>query len=610
MCGILGSVNLPFAEDVLDIIAHRGPDSQGLTEAQVGSHHVTLGHRRLAIVDLSESGHQPMYTDDNRFCIIFNGEVYNHDDLRKSLNNVPFHGHSDTETILHLLVKSGVNALKDFNGIFSLAFLDKENQKLILARDPFGVKPLYYMKHGKEVCFSSEIKPLLKLKSGKVSQQNLAELLRLRYLPSPLTLFDGIVKLKPGHYIEIDLTSDLSGEVTQKSFISAVPSTLSISYNEAVEEYGRLFNAAVRRQLMSDVEVGILLSGGVDSALVAKIAQNHLDYQLRSFTVGFSEQDSANELADAAGTASILGIKNESVVIGFDDFIANLNKTINIVEEPLATTSIIPMFFLSHLAADNVKVVLTGQGADEPLGGYGRYQGILLSEYLKPGIVRALKPLLTRSFAKNASIRRGIESLEQADELEKFMFAYEVFDRQSIKRLAGIESTRVNPDIRYYYELLQLQKLKSSTARMMSLDTRMNLADDLLLYTDKITMHDSMECRVPLLDLDLVRFIESLPTSYRVQFRNGKRIHKEYAKQQLPLEIINRKKKGFQSPTKQWFSQTENMKRIFRETDSAYANHLDLDETIRIIDEHGQGYNRERHIFLLLCLLYWFENFQ
>ncbi len=613
MCGVLGAVNFSIDESVLDLIAHRGPDGRGLIKLECGAHQITLGHRRLAIVDLSEQGSQPMSTGGGAQHIVFNGEIYNHQDIRRKLKSAVFRGHSDTETLLHVLATSGIDAVGQLNGIFAFAYLDLSERRLFLVRDPFGVKPIYYSFSPRQFCFSSELKPLLRIAPSTVDPENLATLLKLRFSPSPETLFQDIRKLKPGHILEIGLGSETL-TCREYPYIGRVvgPTGPAMGFGEALAEYGRLFESAVERQLMSDVEVGVLLSGGIDSALVAASAQRHSQVPLKAFTIGFKDAGASNdvdEIDDARETAKFVGMEHHTARIGFDDFLETLRDCVGIVEEPLATTSIVPMHYLSRLAGSHVKVVMSGQGADEPLGGYGRYQGELYQRFLPPSLARLGKSLAAIAGVRNERILRGLAALSHGDDAGRFLEAYSVFSDEEATRLTGGTADGARSALEYMYQLLGCDDLPSSVARMMALDLRFGLADDLLLYTDKITMHYSLECRVPILDLELVAFIESLPFDYRVRIGKTKIIHKRFAEQSLPASIVNRKKKGFLSPTRTWFRDGDRLRSILLDKDSKFAGYFDLSVVEDVIRQHQLGYNRERHIFLLLCLYFWFEDF-
>ncbi|MCU1335690.1 MAG: asnB [Bryobacterales bacterium] len=605
MCGILGTVNRPFDENVLEFLRHRGPDDAGIMEASIGTHLLTLGHRRLSILDLSPAGRQPMWTSCRKYAIVFNGEIYNHLELRGRLHPVPYRGHSDTETILNYLAQRGIASASQFNGIFTFGFIDTEKQKLFLARDPFGVKPLYYWADDESFVFSSELRPLRALIDDSIDLENLAELLRLRYLPAPDTLFKRIRKVRPGHVVEVDLrASQLS--LREYAFI-APPASEEAREDRAdiLEQYALRLEEAVQRQLMSDVEIGVFLSGGVDSAVIARLAQKHARYKMKAFTVGFSEPDEADEIQAAQETARIVGLDHHVVRMGFSEFLGVLPRISAVVEEPLATTSVVPMFYLSSLASSHVKVVLSGQGADEAMGGYRRYQIELLRSFVPPFVVPSLRKGARLIGVRNDAILRGLNSIGERDDVRRFEEIYSVFSTAQIARLIGHDATRPRERIRYFFDLLQCSSRHRSAERMMSLDLRMNLADDLLLYTDKITMHHSIECRVPLLDLELVRFVESLPCSCRLGLFRGKVIHKQFARRILPASVVNRKKKGFLTPTRRWFKSTKPIADILLDPTSRFSSYFDLAEVETILKEHAAGMNRERHIFLLLGVYYW-----
>jgi asparagine synthase (glutamine-hydrolysing) len=612
MCGILGSVNYSFNQSDLDLLKHRGPDDSGIEDVHINGNIVKFGQRRLSIIDLSPAGHQPMFTECGNYMIILNGEIYNHLELREKLGKgINFKGHSDTETILYYLKKYGINGITDFNGIFAFAFLDRITNKLFLARDPFGVKPLYYYEgENNDLIFSSEIRPIKALlKKCSFNKDALASLLRLRYNPSPDTLYQQIKKIHPGHYLEIDLSKNQL-LLQHHSFISEIPKTVNYPANDVVRLYGQKLEEAVKRQLLSDVEVGVLLSGGIDSALVAALAQKHYPGKIKAFTIGFEGAHDEDEIEDAAATASALDLEHYYRRISFTDFLGMIKKCSDIVEEPLATTSVIPMYYLSELASAEVKVVLTGQGADEPLGGYTRYKLELLRSKI-PKIFRQLVfPVVKKVKFRNEQISRGIKAMNINDDVNRFLTAYEIFTNKEIYELTATKDTLSAQRIAYYYDLLNCKAMKHPVERMMALDLHLNLADDLLNYTDKITMYHGLECRVPMLDLELVNFIQSLPVSYKLNLKHGKIIHKQFAEQLLPHEIIHRKKKGFQSPTHSWFKQeADTIKGILLSNESLFANIFNRGYIEKIINQHQNGFNREKQIFLLLSIYYFLESY-
>ena len=604
MCGIIGSVNIPFNKGILELIRHRGPDGHGLECFENDSYVVQFAQTRLAIQDLSSAGHQPMESICKQYKIVFNGEIYNHLDLRKKLSKKEFNGHSDTETIVNYIAEFGIDSVKDFNGIFSLAILDELNEKFYLVRDRYGVKPLYYFQNKKNFGFSSEIRPLKELNDSSIDVNNLALMLKLRYNPSPSTLYKDFSKLEPGHQLCYDLKTHT---IEKKSFIQPISINNNISFKEALVRYEQLFEQAIKRQLLSDVKVGVLLSGGIDSALVAHYAQKYSDKPVKTFTIGFIDSDDSDETTDARETAKILGTEHHEVKISDNEFENIFSDCIEILEEPLGTTSIIPMYYLSKLAARHVKVVLTGQGADEPLGGYQRYQGEILANKFPAYLFKMLKPL--SKLIKNEQVCRALNSLGEKDIIKRFGLIYALFSNKEIESLIGRSTHEDEDRIRYFFDLLGGGD-KEGVEAMMSNDIRMNLPDDLLLYTDKISMNFSLEARVPLLDNELVDFVESLPYSYRIHGRHGKYIHKKFAEKILPKEIVYRKKKGFQSPTRKWFkgNKGEMYKSMLLNNRSQFAKNFNLDVVSKYFDNHADGSrNYEKQLFALISIYYWME---
>ena len=609
MCGILGTINQQFDEATLDSIKHRGPDDFGIDSFAVNGHKILFGQRRLSIIDLSPAGHQPMISSCQNFALIFNGEIYNHLELRSKLpDTIHYNGHSDTETILQYLIHFGVAGIADFNGIFALSFLDIANQKMVLARDPFGVKPLYYFQDEYRLIFASEVRPIKALlKNTDLDKDALSSLLRLRYNASPNTLHQEIKKVPPGHYHTISLNSELLSSVVHH-FASKLPKVVKGSKNELIEKYGEELEKAVKRQLLSDVEVGILLSGGIDSAVIASLAKKHYKGKLKAFTIGFEGDFEEDEISDAKETAKILDLEHHIKKISFSDFLELIKECSRIVEEPLATTSMIPMYYLAELASEKVKVVLTGQGADEPLGGYTRYRSEIVRKKIPKVLRTAVLPVAQAIGSKNEQLLRGAKAFSIANEMDRFLSVYEIFSEEEIQRLIAEKDILSKQEISKFYDLLDCESRAHAAEKMMAIDTRMNLADDLLNYTDKITMNFSMECRVPMLDIELVKFMEALPLDLKLNTREGKLVHKAYAKRILPDEIINRPKKGFQSPTNRWFREEMNtVKSILLTKDSEFGQVFNQEAVAQILEQHKEGYNKEKQIFLLLSIYYWLE---
>ena len=618
MCGILGSINISENSDLLKCIQHRGPDASGRMDFEINIHTVQLLHARLSVVDLSEAGGQPMLSGDSRGCIVFNGEIYNHEELKREFSGIEFRGHSDTETIINYFrEKSILENLENLNGIFAFAYLDIDKKLLYLARDRFGVKPLYYYYKGNELMFSSEIRPLKSYIKSEINRGVAFITLRMRYSPSPLTVFDEIKKVEPGQLISFDLGENVV-KVNKEYFVKRERlGTRKDELKKLVNIYGDLFEKAVERQLMADVDIGILLSGGVDSALVAAIAQQRSPKKLKAFTIGFEgDHKELDEISYARETADILGLDHYNKKINFPNFLTSIKQIAHIVEEPIATTSIIPMYFLSELAVSHVKVVLSGQGADEPLGGYNKYRAL---PYLaKIRFFRKISPSLNKVdfvYKNKEHLRRFLKAIQPEDLVSSWM------EYSAISSLNDVANT-VNPKNKdqglsemQQYDTLITDIWKNRTPNNNKLkdlflyyDLRTSLADDLLMYTDKITMNFGLECRVPILDNDLIAFIESLDSKYKYNSRKGKIIHKAFAQDYLPASIIKRKKLGFKSPTEIWFRENgKELENIFMDN-SDFLTMFNEKKVRELLNRHNEGENLEKQIFHLLSINYLFNN--
>lgn len=613
MCGILGSININNTINYLHLIEHRGPDTSDTKSFNINGNIIDLIHRRLSILDLSKAGDQPMFSYDNKACIIFNGEIYNHFTLKSELEEISFNGHSDTETIVNYFKKFDITKkLKDLNGIFSLAYLDMEKELLYLARDRFGIKPLYFWFENNQLLFSSEIRPLRAILKPSIEEIILINSLRMRYTPSPSTIYQKIYKVEPGQLLIFNFKTGISVE---KTYFVKTPKSLGTKkkdYKKLVEEYGYLFEKAVERQLMSDVEVGILLSGGVDSALIASIAKGKSNSAVKTFSIGFEgNHNDIDEIEYAEETATILGLEHLYKKIDFSDVFNSIKKIIEIVEEPVGTTSIIPMYFLSELAASKVKVVLSGQGADEPLGGYNKYKGLPWLEYSR--LLKIGMPLAKSAkfiYNKNEKLRRLACAMQHTDNIDSLIEFNAIFSMKEIKKLINVSNKKLHinelkSQQRSFKQIWEARTPNNANIKDLFLyyDLRTSLADDLLMYTDKITMHFSLECRVPVLDNDLIDFIESLDTRYKFNPSRGKIIHKDFAKEYLPSSIIERKKLGFKSPTETWFRENmHHIETLFK--DKKFCKWFDLNAVKKLLSDHCNGRNLEKHIFLLLSIYY------
>jgi len=630
MCGIAGifsfndGIDPIIVKRMVDTIAHRGPDAEGFLFADNSNRKFlqsfenpgfipiyALGHKRLSIIDL-DGGIQPLSNEDGTVWITYNGEIYNHLELRKELITLGHNfktDHSDTEVIIHVYEEWGIEGFDHLNGIFGFGILDLNEKKVILARDHFGVKPLYYyFKKGRFV-FSSEIKAILACDNvdKNIDINGLDDYLSFRYVPSPKTTFKNIFKIEAGGYLEFDLDKNQISRVGNYSVEKAI-----IDYeknlSQWVEEYQDYFEQAVKKQLISDVEVGALLSGGVDSSAVCAIASGYLNYPLRTYTVGFKDFPEGNELDEASQFAKYLGTIHKNVVIDNLDFISALEEVAWFMDEPTATSSTIPLYYLTKVIKNDVKVILTGQGADEPLAGYPRYWGERLYQtgfrYLG-----GLRPFVDR-LPRQERLKRAFRSFSKHDNFERYMSVYYLFN--SKQKNALLKDPLPSERNSLLSTLFDQYTADDNLGRMLYMDTRAQLPDDFMIYGDKATMINSIEARVPFLDKDLVHFIETMPSKFKLSWRlKGKNIHKKACEKWLPPFVLKRPKKNFGTPIDKWF----------RKELGGYVKDQLLDGRIgqrlfntsyieEMIKKHQTGSeNYERHLFALLMLEKWAVSF-
>ena len=609
MCGIVGVVGTVLNQkEALNSLVHRGPDSCGERYLNICGKTLWVAHTRLAVLDLSPAGQQPMQSRDGRWWVTYNGEIYNHLDLRDCLPG-PFRGHSDTETLVELLAAQGIaQTLPMLNGMFSFAALDVVAGKLYLARDHFGIKPLYYAQTGDTFSFASEILPVrtLSLAGNAIDPIALQSFLTLRFVPSPDTLSAGVKRLPPGEVLSLDIQSN---QIESCRYVLAETSKFDGSISDAAEVYRDTLKVAVKRQLLSDVPMGILLSGGIDSALIAAMAKD-LGHEIPCFTVGFGEGRPECEITDAMETAQVLGLPFHSVVVTPEQLQDALSGISRSIEEALGTTSVMPMWYLAQRARQDVTVVLTGQGTDEPWGGYRRYQ-VEMVRRLMPwsGFWKGMRSASDKFPKMPEMVERGLRTLSETDTTARFLEACSLFSPVEREWLTGDrEDGGAYRTMTSWLDWLADSDIETAE-KMMRMDMRMNLADDLLLYGDKISMAFSLEARVPMLDPELVGFVESLPLSYRVALRRTKIAHKLMAGRYLPSSIIHRKKRGFEVPFNAWSRGPWRrfVEQALLDEDAPHFSMLRREGVNRLWKEHLAGKpGRGRQIFALLMLaLFW-----
>ena len=571
MCGIAGiafssksrrSANESVLRRMCDVISHRGPDDEGFfIDGSVG-----LGHRRLSIVDVA-AGHQPMTNEDGSLRITYNGEIYNHADFRAELEarGHVYQTHCDTETILHLYEEHGEGCVEYLRGMFSFAIWDSNKRKLFIARDRLGVKPLYYAQtQDGSLYFASEIKSLLA--SGDIKAQVNYDVLPdylANHAPSGTqTLFRGINRLLPGHTL-----TWIDGTVSIKCFWDIhFDSTGEAKRNDKdyIAEWKELFETSVRLRLMADVPLGMFLSGGIDSSAIAAVMSGMVQEPIKTFSVGFSERE-ANELEYARLVARTFGTNHHEIILTPDEFFAALPRLVWHEDEPLAHLASIPLYFVSKLASQHVKVVLTGEGSDELLAGYYRYRTTvynqalgnsfqsLTNEPIRQVIKNRIESLPASSMAKR-KLSRTFLCLKP--DLENIYFDnFAVFSRARQARLLTNEAKERLGSVDPYQTLKALIEDTDATTllnRLLYADTKTYL-HELLMKQDQMSMAASIESRVPFLDHKLVEFSARMPERMKLRGWTTKYVLRESMKGVLPDVILKRRKMGFPVPVGTWF---------------------------------------------------------
>jgi asparagine synthase (glutamine-hydrolysing) len=621
MCGICGIFNLngdgvdrPTLDSMSNAIGHRGPDGSGtFVDGAIG-----LGHRRLSIIDV-DGGAQPISNEDDTLQLVFNGEIYNFIELREELLK---YGHrfktkSDTEVIIHAYEQWGVECVNRFNGIFAFALWDGSQRRLFIARDHMGVKPLYYAMVHDRLIFASEIKALLQDREcpREVDIKALGDLFSYRYVPSPDTLFRGIKKLAPGHWLLAH-----GAAITIRRYWNRIPAINSAkTANQLMEQYQEIVEDAMRLQIRSDVPVGLFLSSGVDSGAILSLMRQHISGPLHTFTIGFAGGEKTNENGAAQALAEQFGTLHHEMIVTPDDYLSYFLRYIWDIEEPVGNETAAAFYFVSQLARKNVKVVLTGQGVDEPWAGYHRHLGVKLSalySQLPPVVTHAIRGAV-KMLPCNERLKRGVASLDEKDMLSRFAKIYTFFDidmknmlfTSDTKERLGYDGHETGETLRHLYnEVAHLDPL----SRMLYIDTRTGLPDDLLMVNDKTSMANSIEARVPFLDYRLVEFVETIPSHLKIKGLHGKYLHKRAAEKWLPKSVVYRKKKGFANPIDQWLRgsmQTFVKDCLFCEG-SAVQRYFDIGYIRRMVALHEAG--REDylfHIYLLISFELWHKRF-
>ena len=606
MCGFVGCV-LNQCQDALasddlkemnNLIYHRGPDDEGFYMDE----HIQLGFRRLSIIDL-ESGHQPLSYENERYWIVFNGEIYNYLELREelALKGLEFKTNSDTEAILAAYAYYGEEAVKMLRGMFGFVIWDKEEKSIFAARDQFGIKPFFYKEEGEKLFFASEKKSIV-LAAGdeEVNLEALQNYLTYQFVPEPETMTNGIKKLLPGHYLKKTIGEPMEIGCYWKASFSPVLK----SEENWVEEIRDVMIDSVQKHMRSDVPVGSFLSGDIDSSIIASIAKKYHP-NIKTFSVGF-EHEGFSEIDVAKETAEKLGIENISYIISPEEYIQELPKIMWHADDPLADPACVPLYFVSREARKHVKVVLSGEGADELFGGYNIYR-----EPQSLGVFAKMPAIMTRSLKYIASmlpegvrgksfIERGCTPME-----ERYIGNAKMFLEMEKKELyksyqEGLDYKAITEP--FYREASGYDDV----SKMQYIDIHTWLRGDILLKADRMTMAHSLELRVPFLDKRVFEVASKIPTDMKTSHGTTKYILRKAVEGIVPEHVLTRKKLGFPVPIRHWLKNEmhEWAMNLIAESETDHLFHKDV--IYRLLDNHVNGKaDYSRKIWTVLVFMIW-----
>lgn len=628
MCGIAGWANLKanespmFGDEILlhsmcNRMVHRGPDSEGVW---LGAG-VALGMRRLSIIDVA-GGEQPVWNEDKSVAVVMNGELYNFREIRKNLESLGhrFNSHTDTEILPHLYEEFGDAMVEKLNGMFAFALWDLKKKRLLIARDRFGEKPLYYGVFDGKLIFASEPKVLFQHPSVKagINLDSLRQYLSFDYVPAPHSIYEGVSKLPSAHLLTLE-----KGEIkTRRYWNLSFQKSEKLPFREAKKELGELLADSVRMRLVSDVPLGILLSGGVDSSTVAAFATQFSSEKVKTFSIGF-EEDSFDESKFAREVAAHLGTEHYEDKLSVEtaaELISGIGKWL---DEPLSDASLLPTFLLSRFVRQHVTVALGGDGGDEIFAGYPMYYGHKMARvydsiprFLRSGMIEPVVNSLPVS-TKNLSFDYKAKRFVAASKFDVVTRHHSWFGSFSIKEQSNLlsEDVLANSSAEIYADAKRLLKIcdaEEQIEQMQYLDMNFYLAEDILTKVDRASMAVSLEVRAPFLDPRVAEFAAGLPLEYKLNGNNGKYILKETIKNLLPKNVTKRAKKGFGIPIAEWLKGRLNplVRDLLNEDRLRKQNLFNPEFVQKMLKEHETGFaNHHKPLWTLLVFQLWYDNF-
>lgn len=563
MCGITGimafnesgKAYLSSISAATYSLISRGPDGEGISFHT----NTALGHRRLSIIDTSNNASQPFKDPTGRYTIVFNGEIFNFKELREKLEKSgrQFRSQSDTEVLLYLYIEHGSACLEQLDGEFAFAIYDEQKEELFLARDRYGIKPLYYYKDQDRFVFASEMKAMMAFQVPRnIDKTSLQIYLHLNYIPSPWSIFENILKLESGSYLTITQTGKLN---TQKyySIPSRPESSLSMDYTSAKKKLRETLERSVQKRMIADVPLGTFLSGGLDSSIVSAIAANHTK-QLHTFSVGYKDEPFFDETKYALLLAKRYKTEHTVFSLSNDDIFADLHHVLDYMDEPFADSSALAVSILSKRTREHVTVALSGDGADELFGGYNKHAAELKARNgsIANKLVGTAHPLL-KVLPKSRNSKTG----NKIRQLQKFAEGLDLNDKERYWRWAGFtekDQTLLKSSPKEFCSRKEqlLSSIDDDFNSVLLTDMKLVLENDMLVKTDRMSMSHGLEIRVPFLSQEIVDLAFSLPSHYKIDNSQRKKILKETFSDLLPEELLQRKKQGFEVPLLKWF-QTE-----------------------------------------------------
>ncbi len=628
MCGIAGFCDFSkkSSNDILknmtDVLHHRGPDDSGYFYDENEYSQIALGHRRLSILDLSAHGHQPMSFEHLE--IIFNGEVYNFKEIKKELLELrySFHSDSDTEVILKSYHQWGIKAVDRFNGMFAITIYDKKANKLIFIRDRAGVKPFYYYKKDSLILFSSELKSFHKHPNfqKEINKSSLCLYLQFGYVPEPHSIFENCYKLKAGHYGEIDLKSQNFEEIKYWDVVDFYNKPkLDISENEAMEKTEELLKSSFEYRMVSDVPVGVFLSGGYDSSVVTAILQNKRSEKLNTFTIGFKEKG-FDEAPYAKQVAKYLGTNHTEYYCTQKDALEIIPKLCELYDEPFGDSSAIPTTLVSALARKYVTVSLSADGGDEIFAGYSKYTTTMQYFNKFNSVPKSIKslislgmdrinpkyiPILNKTYNFATRYEKINAILKAKNSVEAMKYTSEYFTKKERDKLLklGFDDLVTNFDIK-------VADTNDEINQMLAIDYKTYMVDDILTKVDRATMSVGLEGREPLLDYRIIEFVSQLPSNLKYKDGDKKWLLKQITHKYLPKEMMDRPKQGFGVPLTEWFR--DELKEYFMiyldEKRIEKEGLFNPKEIVKLRDSYLSG-NKEnvQKLWFLLMFEMWYE---